>query len=243
MKIILFTFLIAIALTSHADDMNEYMNETLDLINMEEYEEALERTIWFHNHVLEHDESMTGVRLSFALMYWNDFGKKYPPALAALKNIRDENTNKLISGGGSPDIFQDTVAINDELSGNDKSIELFKTLDKKRPDFAKRVWHYIDETVLKEKEYTLAAKYTGDVHKAYQKQEQEYLWMVKLQKEHGSTSDNDFKETIDRIFVDDTLKLIHLATALDDRETAIKVQNAAKAIVKDIRLDESIINK
>ena len=241
MKIILFAFLIAIALTSHADDMSEYMNETLDLINMEEYEEALERTIWFHNHVLEHDESMTGVRLSFALMYWNDFGKKYQPALAALKSIRDENTNKLISGGGSPDIFQDTVAINDELSDNDKSIELFKALDKKRPDFAKRVWNYIDETVIKEKDYALAAKYTGDILKAYQKEENQYLSLIGLQKEHGTTVGNNFKETIDRIFVDDTLQLIHLATALDDRETAVKIQSAAKAIVKDIRLNEPII--
>lgn len=59
------------------------------------YEEALREHIWFHDHALAKQPSLYGVRLSYALADWVDFGKVYPPALAALQAVRDAKTVKL----------------------------------------------------------------------------------------------------------------------------------------------------
>ncbi|HTD86247.1 MAG TPA: serine/threonine-protein kinase, partial [Candidatus Binatia bacterium] len=55
-----------------------------------EYEQALQRHIWYHNHALEFEPSLTGVRLSFALAEWIELGRRYPRARRALIEIRDE---------------------------------------------------------------------------------------------------------------------------------------------------------
>ena len=41
---------------------------------------------------------MYGVRLSFALSYWEQLGEVYPPALTALKKTRDDKTALLLDG-------------------------------------------------------------------------------------------------------------------------------------------------
>jgi len=61
--------------------MQVYLNETNKMVKKGQYKEALQRFIWFNEHALEYDESMTGVRLSFALGYWKELGDIYPPAL------------------------------------------------------------------------------------------------------------------------------------------------------------------
>ena len=98
MKIYGIILLLLIYQLSHAGEYEEYMDETFALINMGEYEEALERFIWFHNHAVDQGLTINASRLSFGLGYWIDFGKKYPPAIDALKQIRDDNTNSILNG-------------------------------------------------------------------------------------------------------------------------------------------------
>jgi len=59
-------------------DMCKYMDDTHTLVKQGKYAEALERMIWFHNHALEHELGMYGVRLSFALSEWKELGDVYP---------------------------------------------------------------------------------------------------------------------------------------------------------------------
>lgn len=54
------------------------------------YEQALERHIWYHENALKYAPSQYGVRLSFALSDWVELGKSYPKALDALRHTRDE---------------------------------------------------------------------------------------------------------------------------------------------------------
>jgi len=75
-------------------------------------EEALERFIWFHEHALEHDQSMYGVRLSFALSYWKSLGESYPPAQKALVKTRDDKAKLIREGRGSKNLFHDVMALN-----------------------------------------------------------------------------------------------------------------------------------
>ena len=56
-----------------------------------DFDKALEKHEWYHEHAVELDPSQRGVRLSFALNSWIQLGAKYPPALASLKTICDDN--------------------------------------------------------------------------------------------------------------------------------------------------------
>jgi hypothetical protein len=44
------------------------------------FEQALQKRIWLHDHVLETHPNYYGVRLSFALAEWVELGKEYPKA-------------------------------------------------------------------------------------------------------------------------------------------------------------------
>ena len=163
MKKIILIFLLVFTNCTYAEDMMQYMKDTDDLITMEEYEEALERTIWFHNHALEHRSSLYGVRLSFALSSWYEFGKKYPPALDALKTIRANKIESLLTGTGNPELFHDVIAINRTISEDSKSLDLFRALDSKQPELAKESWHFIKDLVIKSKDHDLINKYIGNM--------------------------------------------------------------------------------
>src|SRR5687768_379355 len=102
-------FLIALQ-SAIAEDMQKYLQQTRSLQEEGKYQEALDRHLWFHDHALEHDEAMYGVRLSFALSSWQDLGKKYPPASKALEETRDKKAAVLKEGKGSKEIFHDVMA-------------------------------------------------------------------------------------------------------------------------------------
>lgn len=76
------------------------------------YEEALREYVWFHDHALDHEQSLYGVRLSFALSYWMDLAKEYPEARKKLEDIRDRKTATLAAGGGDRALFHDVRSIN-----------------------------------------------------------------------------------------------------------------------------------
>lgn len=93
-------FVLTASLIVQAEDLLKYLRDTQDLARAGEYEEAAERYLWFHNHVLEHEPAMNGVRLSSALMSWKELGDVYPPALASIKKVRNEKTDILVQKMG-----------------------------------------------------------------------------------------------------------------------------------------------
>src|SRR3954468_1636881 len=97
------------------------------------YEDALRDYIWFHEHALEHEPSLYGVRLSFALWYWIELPDDYPGARTALKRIRDEKTTRLLNGDTNRDLFPDVQSINERLENDEATYELFTALGKAKP--------------------------------------------------------------------------------------------------------------
>jgi len=238
MKYLLLMILFISSGFCHASEMEQYRDETAALINMGEYEEALERTIWFHNHALEYESTMYGVRISFALGEWHDFGKKYPPALSALKKIRNQKTAKLISGINSYEIFNDVVSINDELSDYKKSIDMFKAIDKQHELFAKEVWGLIKDTAIKEKELYLLKKYIANINSDYSEIEEHYRRMISMYKPNDRLFGEQYKSFQDKNFALKALQLIDIAMLLNEKESALNIKNKAYSLVKDNRLNE-----
>ena len=88
-------------------DFTKIRNEIRTLRDTAQYDEALGREIWCFNHALEYDRGMAGVRLSFALSDWVEFGRRYPKATQALIEIRDHDMQQFIEGTVLPGWFQE----------------------------------------------------------------------------------------------------------------------------------------
>lgn len=218
-----------------ADDMHAYLRDTQEMVRQGKHEEALKRFIWFHDHALEHAPSMYGVRLSFALMYWKQLADVYPPAMAALKQIRDNKTVAIQEGRGNASLFHDVTALNSTLGDDDKTVELFQRMDEKQKELASECWDIAKDAVIAAKRYDLARKYIGNPVREFTR--------VKALYDQNTTLYGDpqiggahFKAYNENRLVEESLKLIEVALALGDHDAAKEVQTQALAVLDDYRL-------
>jgi hypothetical protein len=102
------------------------------------HEEALRDYEWFHDHALEDEPALYGVRLSFALSDWVDLGRVYPPALLSLRSVRDKKSECLRAGDGNRELFHDVAAINESLGDHKSTYDLLVDILQQRPDLAEK---------------------------------------------------------------------------------------------------------
>ena len=126
------------------------------------FEEALADFVWFHEHALEHEPAYSGVRLSFALASWLELAEDYPPALDALKNIRDRGARALLAGSGDRDLFHDVESINDHLNEHRATHELFVDLNVRFPELAAACASIAMRALVKSQDYRLARTFIPD---------------------------------------------------------------------------------
>lgn len=100
------------------------------------YEEALRELVWIHEHALEEDRAMYGVRLSYALDYWVQLGRRYPPAREALAAVRERKSQALLRGEGDFHLFHDVIAIDETMEAFQATRELYLALMDRQPAFA-----------------------------------------------------------------------------------------------------------
>jgi hypothetical protein len=123
------------------------------------YADALARHLWFHHNALKYDRSFSGVRLSFALGYWSDLAKQYPPALDALKTTRNAGAARVRAGTGNRDDFHDVSSIDEYLDDVPTTTELFVWLDVNNPALAKASYGVAQRALVESKNYQLCGKY------------------------------------------------------------------------------------
>ena len=221
-------------LTLHAEDMQLYLQETVQLVANGQNQDALERFIWFHEHALEHDPAMYGVRLSFALSYWRKLGGIYPPALKAMRNIRDQKTKQLENGHGDADLFNDIIALNRELALNEpqKTVALFEILDRKQPELAQKCWPRIRVEIINSGKFPLAGKYLR-----YPLQT-----LTELQEKHDENAakfpqaGSHFRTWNDDKFVEEVLALMQFTEKTGQHDLTKKIKEAAILVVPDPRI-------
>jgi tetratricopeptide (TPR) repeat protein len=238
MKCLLPLLLLLGPLVSPGEDLQNYLIKTQQLVREGKYEEALERYVWFHHHVLEYEPALAGVRLSFALSYWKDLGDVYPPALRAMRTIRDEKTRQLENGRGNRNLFQDVVALNRRLGQYEKSVRLFRQLDQQQPKLAKACWRFARTPVFRAKAYDLAAAYVGDPVREFDKLKTEYEQNIKRygQEYFGE----QYREWNENRLVTRSVQLIEVALALGNEQAARAIQQKALATVDDDRIRDAV---
>jgi hypothetical protein len=217
-----------------AEDMQKYLSYTRVLVEKGKYQEALERVLWFHDHALEHDEAMYGVRLSYALNDWLELGKVYPPAATALVATRDQSAKSLREGKGDKALFHDVAALNRTLEQPRETLRLFEYLSENHPAKAVECWDLAKETVLAEKRYDLAKKYAGNAVREFAKSKERF------NENKRAGGGMRLKEYNEGRLVKDALLLIQLALSLDDRAGALEIQKEASSLVDDPRLHDAV---
>ncbi len=239
MRLLLVILFVLMATYSWAEDMHKYLNDTEEMVQQGKYQEALDRFIWFHEHSLEHEPSMYGVRLSFALISWKSLFDVYPPARKAMEDIRDRKAQILESGKGDANLFNDVESLNDTLGEEKKTVTLFEMLDKEQTPLAKKCWHMAKEVIISEKRFDIVGKYIGNPVREFNQIKEMYEQNLKLYDDPRIGSEH-FKAFNENHLVEQTIQLIEVAIALGDKKAAGEIQQKALAIVEDHRLVDAI---
>ncbi len=202
------------------------------------FAEALARHIWFHDHALEFDESYYGVRLSFALGSWIELGRKYPPALTALLQIRDTKTERLLAGDASRALFHDVESINDRLHRPDATVELFKKISATRPEFAAAVYDLAEAALVTTGEFELAKKHLGDPMSRFLLIKRNFDEGMEFAESlrAGQASRRASKE----IFTTDVIRLIKVLDHTGDRAAALAIQAQALLVLESPGIRDAI---
>src|SRR5688572_5816633 len=187
------------------------------------YEEALKKHLRFHEES-KTSTGMGGVRLSFALSQWVELGEAYPPALAALKAIRDENEVKLLEGAGDFREFHDFSAINRTLKDDERTYRLFLQLDAKHPAIARKCFDVTLDLIVAHKNYDLYAKYGGDPIERYERFRHMRETNLGMARQNPKMDNDRYRDYTDKTFTDKTVQLIEIMVQLKRLDDAREIQ-------------------
>lgn len=126
------------------------------------YEDALRDHLWFHEHALESDPGLAGVRLSFALRDWIYLAEQFPLARRALQAIRDRDTQRMLNGAATLARFHDVSAINSALGDERATHDLFTQIDIQLPELAKDCAELALPALVAVEDFQLARRYLPD---------------------------------------------------------------------------------
>jgi competence protein ComGC len=248
-------------------DLQKILSDAKSLMDQGHYEDALQRHLWYFNHALEYDQGQTGVRLSFALSQWVELGRHYPKAKQALLEIRDRDTQQLTSGQGYVNLFADVQAINRELSDEDATYALFKSIREKDPQLAGQCYFWVESLLVSKGEYQWCYDHMGDpqsrfdlarrsfdMERANQQRmgeiQQRIAQQIAAQNQKlGRTNPPGFlppdtsamlKKSAEDRFVGQVRQLIEILVATDHRADAEKIQGEAVTVLDDTRLHSAV---
>lgn len=216
----------------------DVLTEAQELARAGKYEEALQKHLWYHDNALRIDRGQGGVRLSFALSYWLELGKKYPKAMDALLKIRDKKTKELELGVGSFDHFHEVFAINRYLEQNEKTRELFKFLDKHHPAVAMLCFHVAKNLLAESHDYELCGKYIKDPMDEFRRIKE--MRTLDLNMKFGGDADEQHKIYTENRFIQETSALIEILSGAGRDVEATRVKEQALAVVDNAQIREAI---
>jgi tetratricopeptide (TPR) repeat protein len=232
-------------------DFQNIRNEANALMKQGQYEEALQRHIWYFHHALEYEPALSAVRLSFALADWVELGRRYPKAKQALIEIRDAETRTLVEGRGYSDQFQDVACINEYLQADDETYALFKIIRQRDPALARQCYFYAESLLVAKGEYELCLEYMGDPQvrfessrHSWEMEKQMYHRQEESQNQHAPSgsipSRPKMAREADKRFVGRIRQLIEILVGANHKADAEKIRDQAVAILDDPRLRSAV---
>jgi hypothetical protein len=166
MRLLVFVATAAICAISNGDewippanvDVNKLLSEARADARAGRNDVALQKFVWFHEHAMEKNKALAGVRLSFALNYWFDLAKDYPPAMEALKATRDDAGRRALKEKDAQP-FQDFITINRKLNEESKSVDLFLDIAEKDEKRARELYRRVQPMLVRAKRYDVCGQF------------------------------------------------------------------------------------
>lgn len=121
-------------------DPSEILNSARIDARRGRYEQALSKHIWLHDNAFKYQRSQYGVRLSFALSYWIELARVYPPAKVAFLLTRDDTENAFRENHDFH-LFHDLSSMNRDLDEENRTVELFLEAADKDQELGQRLYH------------------------------------------------------------------------------------------------------
>ncbi|UGS90726.1 hypothetical protein KOL96_22760 [Ralstonia wenshanensis] len=205
------------------------------------FPEALGEYVWFHEHALDEQPSLHGVRLSFALGYWLELAEHYPPARAALQSIRDEKTVRLERGEEDWLLFNDVTAINRELGNDEATYDLFVLINKATPAFAARCAKVAMPAILKASDFELARSLVSDPEKSVEHLASRFVEGIE-RTNRSSTPERqaDITDMKIRIYAEEVGMVVQIVRATDGIERADALVEQAVSLVGNPALQDAV---
>lgn len=205
------------------------------------FAEALSEFIWFHEHALEEQPSLRGVRLSFALGYWLELAGQYQPARAALQGIRNEKTKRLEQGEEDWELFSDVAAINRELGNDEATYDLFNLINNTNPAFAARCAGVATPAIVKAFDFKLARSFVSDPGKAIEQIASRFNQGIE-RANRSSTSEKqaDITDIEVRIYAEEVGMLAQIVSMAGESEQADALVEHAIALAGGSVLQDTV---
>lgn len=119
------------------DDLKSLVNARRKLAQVlaqqDQYEEALREYLWLYDDGMKRVQSYVGVRSSFLLLEWQQLARKYPPALAALRQHRDTAKTLFLASPEDRSNALDFTSLNHTLKDDQTSVDVFDQLPLNSP--------------------------------------------------------------------------------------------------------------
>ena len=236
------TGLLLIALSlgpcSSRTDAHDVLVEARRLTSQRKFAQALEKHIWFHQHALESQPSLYGVRLSIALEDWVALGNQYPDALVALRRIRDQAAVEFLAHPTQESLFEDYQAINAALNESAETVKFYRALGRASPELASSLWPQVCPDLIAAGEWALARQHLGEPKSRFAAIKQRLDTRRLAGKVAYFTGDSNVVDrAVELGFVTEVVQLIQVLSSAGDITAAQDIQRQALASVdsSDIR--------
>ena len=220
-------------------EATKVLREARQLVKSEQYAAALEKYIWFHDHALDFDRALAGVRLSYAILEWVDLGNVYPPAREALERVRDTKTESLTQGTYDVRLFHDVASINRAFGEVERTRDLFKIIADADRSVAEKCFRIALESLVDTKEFALARSFIPDP----QKQIEQFAMPFKFGHQSTPSISPEAQEAFVTIYVKNVSRILQVFLGVGEEDFANHLRYYALECVADAQLRDKIMER
>jgi hypothetical protein len=221
-------------------DPREVLRDARQCVKSREYAAALEKYIWFHDHALDANRFLAGVRTSYAISEWVDLGEAYSPALTALETLRDRKTESLIHSTQETTVFHDVTSINRALGQVERTRDLFKIIADDNRGFADKCFRFALESLVCTKEFGLARSFMLDVRSEV---DRFAIPFKSAPQSTPSASKEMVQEILVQIYVKNVGLLLQVLIGVGEEVEAKRIRQYALDCVTDQQLRDMVMER
>ena len=215
----------------------EILFEARDDVENKQYETALLKYVWIHEHSLKYRNSFYGVRSSYAKEEWHLLGKSYPLAREKFNEFRDKAKQQVLSKNDLLLNFSDFQSFNRLIGKQDETVELFLWIEKNVAFMTDATYVFVKSDLMKLDRFDILNKYIKP-ELEYKKAEQIYKSSIEFNK-------GKIDESSESMFITEIQQMIIILKKNNRTDEAKELISKASLLITDPRFKmamESILS-